>query len=115
MIEAIRQVAQIPTERRYWSVATIAAFLEYSGNYTANEIVNRPDFPRPAPKFHVEPITCVEIGTSAAQPYRESGNIAGGDFGRKGATAGDAFHASPSGDSFHSQLMASNTACVPSR
>lgn len=48
LIEAIRQVAQIPTERRYWSVATIAAFLEYSGNYTANEIVNRPDFPRPA-------------------------------------------------------------------
>lgn len=47
MIEAIRQVAQIPTDRRLWSLATIAAFLEYEEVYVANEIVKRPDFPRP--------------------------------------------------------------------
>lgn len=48
MIEAIREAAQIPAERRFWSIRTIAAFLDYEENYVANEITKRPDFPRPA-------------------------------------------------------------------
>lgn len=48
LVEAIRQVAQIPTERRLWSVRTIAAFADLSESHVAQKIVNREDFPRPS-------------------------------------------------------------------
>ena len=48
LVEALRQVAQIPTDRRYWSIKTIAAFLEYAEDYVANDLTKREDFPRPA-------------------------------------------------------------------
>ena len=38
-IEAIRQVAQIPTERRLWSIATIAEYAELSPSHVAQTIV----------------------------------------------------------------------------
>ena len=46
-IEAIRQVAQIPTERRLWSIATIAEYCELSASHVAQKIVCQPDFPKP--------------------------------------------------------------------
>lgn len=45
IIEAVRQVAQIPTERRLWSLATIAAYCELEPKWVATKIVSRPDFP----------------------------------------------------------------------
>lgn len=47
MIEAIRQVAQIPTDRRLWSADTIAEYAELSPDYVKNAVTKRPDFPRP--------------------------------------------------------------------
>ena len=47
IIEAIRQVAQIPTERRLWSLATIAEYAELSASHIAQKVVCQPDFPRP--------------------------------------------------------------------
>jgi predicted DNA-binding transcriptional regulator AlpA len=47
IIEAIRQVAQIPTERRLWSVDTIAAYSGLSKSHVAQKIVVQPDFPTP--------------------------------------------------------------------
>lgn len=47
MIEAIRQVAQIPTDRRLWSLATIAAYAELSESHVAQKVVSKPGFPRP--------------------------------------------------------------------
>ena len=48
LVEAIREVAQIPTERRFWSARTIAAYLDYEETYIANTLAKREDFPRPA-------------------------------------------------------------------
>lgn len=47
MIEAIRQVAQIPTDRRLWSLATIANYAELSESHVAQKVVCKPAFPRP--------------------------------------------------------------------
>lgn len=46
IIEAIRQVAQIPAERRLWSIATIAEYAELSQSHVAQTIACRPDFPK---------------------------------------------------------------------
>ena len=45
-VEALRQVAQIPTESRLWSIATIAEYCELSASHVAQKIVCRPDFPK---------------------------------------------------------------------
>lgn len=46
LIAAIRQVAQIPTERRLWSLQTIAEYAQLHEN-TVRFLVARTDFPRP--------------------------------------------------------------------
>lgn len=46
-VEALRQVAQIPTERRLWSIATIALYAELSHSHVAQKVVCQPDFPKP--------------------------------------------------------------------
>lgn len=45
-LEALRQVAQIPTERRLWSLATIALYAELSPSHVAQKVVCQPDFPK---------------------------------------------------------------------
>ena len=45
-IEAIRQIAQIPTERRLWSIATIAEYAELSPSHVMQKIACLPDFPK---------------------------------------------------------------------
>ena len=46
VLEALRDVSPIPREKRLWSIATIAAYVELEPSYVAQEIVCQPDFPK---------------------------------------------------------------------